>query len=203
MGAAYVWFHIFPAIGIRSPAYHKNMAPSEIPLKSKALDEAALWLAIALFMALGIAYVAYPAYYYQHHPRPMVPIHPVASSVWAYPTLVYFFFASLTALFGFLQTRFRRWYGRESSRLLFWLFLLSTLVVTAGSWHYALAIRFWTLATKDELLAAVPELQKVAPFLMWSFRLSFASAVLNVGYAILHKPQDKGYPSTAQGSREA
>jgi hypothetical protein len=31
-------------------------------------------------------------------------------------------------------------------------------------WHYALAICFWTLATKEELLAAVPELQKAAPF---------------------------------------
>lgn len=178
------------------------MAPSETPFKSKALDESALWLAIGLFLALGIAYVAYPAYYYQHHPRPMIPIHPVASSVWAYPTLVYFFSAGMTALFGFLQTRLSRWYGRESSRLLFWLFLLSTLVIIAGSWHYALAIRFWTLATKDELLAAIPEMQKGGPLLLWSFRLSFVAALLNVGYAILHKPQDKGYPGTAQRSHE-
>jgi len=187
MGAIYAGFHKFQIIGIRSPAYDTDMASSEIPLKAKALDEAALWLAIALFLALGIAYVAYPAYYYQHHPRPMIPIHPVASSVWAYPTLVYFFFAVLTALFGFLQTRFSRWYRRESSRLLFWIFLLSTLAVIAGSWHYALAIRFWTLATKDELLAAIPEMQKGGPLLLWSFRLSFAAAVLNVGYALLHK----------------
>lgn len=143
---------------------------------------------------MGIAYVAYPAYYYQHHPRPMIPIHPVASTVWAYPTLVYFFLAGLTVLSGFLQTRFSRWYGRESSRLLYWIFLLSTLVIIAGSWHYALAIRFWTLATKDELLAAIPELQKGGPLLLWSFRLCFTAALLNVGYAILHKPQDKGYP---------
>jgi hypothetical protein len=165
-------------------------------------DEVVLCIAIALFIALGIAYVAYPAYYYQHHPRPMIPIHPEASTVWVYPTLVYFFLAGLTALSGFLQTRFIRWNGRESSRLLFWVFLLSTLVIIAGSWRYALAIRFWTLATNQELFAAIPELQKVAPFLKWSFRLSFAAALLNVGYAILHKPQDKGYPGTAQGSRE-
>jgi hypothetical protein len=177
----------------------------EDPSQTTALrtEEVILWIACGLFCALGIAYVAYPAYYYQHHPRPMIPIHPVASSVWAYPTLVYFFFAGLTALFGFLQTRFSRWYGRESCRLLFWFFLLSTLAVIVGSWHYALAIRFWTLATKDELLASIPEMQKGGALLLWSFRLSFAAAVLNVGYAILHKPQDKGYPGTAQGSHEA
>jgi hypothetical protein len=45
-------------------------------------------------------------------------------------------------------------------------------------------------------------MQKGGPLLLWSFRLSFAAALLNLGYAILHKHQDKGYPGTAQGSHE-
>lgn len=45
-------------------------------------------------------------------------------------------------------------------------------------------------------------MQKGGPLLVWSFRLSFAAAVLNVGYAILHKPRDKGYAGSAQKSRE-
>jgi hypothetical protein len=95
------------------------MTSSEIPPKSRIFEELVLCIAIVLFIALGIAYMAYPEFYYHHHPRPIVPIHPVkpdgrAASPW----LAYFFFAGITAFFGFWQTRFSRWFGRDSSRIL-------------------------------------------------------------------------------------
>jgi hypothetical protein len=165
------------------------MASSETPPKSKRLDEIVLCFAIGLFLALGVAYMAYPTYYYQHHPRPMIPIYPLASTVWSHPSLVYFFFAGVTALFGFWQTRISRWFGRESFRILFWIFLLCTLVVIDGSWKYALAIRFWTLATKEELLAAFPALQSAGTLVKWGLRSTFAAVFLNFGYALLHRRQ--------------
>ena len=56
MGAIYAGFHEFQITGIRSPAYDKDMASSEAPLKSKALDEIVLWTIVALLLALAIAW---------------------------------------------------------------------------------------------------------------------------------------------------
>jgi hypothetical protein len=95
------------------------MTSSEIPSKSRIFEEIVLWIAIVLFIAPGIAYMAYPEFYYHHHPRPIVPIHPVkpdgrAASPW----LAYFFFAGITAFFGFCQTRFSRWWSTIAAMFL-------------------------------------------------------------------------------------
>jgi hypothetical protein len=159
------------------------------PPKSRTTDEAILWIVIGLFLALSLTYIAYPAFYYQRHPTPRFPIRPVASSIWSKPYLAYFFDAAVTALFGFWQTRISRRVGLESSRILLWLFLFSSLVVTAGSWKYGLAIHFWTLATKEELPATFPALQTAGTLVKWSLISSVALVLLNFGYALFDKQQ--------------
>jgi hypothetical protein len=78
------------------------MPSSETPPKPKGLEEMVLEIAVGRFLALGVTYIVYPAFYYRHHPRPMWPIHPVASGGWAAsPSLTYFFSAGITAFFGF------------------------------------------------------------------------------------------------------
>jgi hypothetical protein len=52
--------------------------------------------------------------------------------------LVYFFLAGWTAACGFWQLRFSRWFGRDSSKSLLWLCLLSSFIAVAGSWTLAL-----------------------------------------------------------------
>jgi hypothetical protein len=118
-----------------------EMPSSEIPRKSKGFEEIVLGIVVGLFLPLGVAYLAYPAFCYHHLPRPMWPIHPVTSSGRAAsPSLAYFFFAALTASFGFWQTRVNRWFGRESSRILLWLFSLFSLVVIAGNMPLPFAV---------------------------------------------------------------
>jgi hypothetical protein len=82
------------------------MPSSEIPPKSKgfgnSFEQIVLEIVVGLFLALGVACIAYPVFYYHHHPRPRWPIHPVASSGWAASSLAYSCFAATTAFFGFL-----------------------------------------------------------------------------------------------------
>jgi|HubBroStandDraft_1064217.scaffolds.fasta_scaffold137289_2 hypothetical protein len=156
--------------------------------KSRTIEEIILWIAIALFIALGVAYIAYPRFYYRHHPTPMFPIYPANWA--AAPSPVYFFFAGITALVGFWHTRFSRWFGRDSSRILLWLFFLSGLTVMAGSWKYGIAVRFWTLATKEELYAAVPAMQIAGSLVKWGLWSSITLVILNFGYALAPKRQD-------------
>jgi hypothetical protein len=167
------------------------MPPPEISPQSKNFEEIVLGIVVGLFLALGVAYIAYPAFYYRHHPRPMWPIHPVASGGWAAsPSLAYFFFAGITAFFGFWQTRVSRWFGRESSRILSWLFLLSSRFAIAGSWKYALAIRFWTLSTVNELYTAMPSMRIAGTLVKWGLQSSIAVVLLNFGYALFHRLHD-------------
>src|SRR5271168_612747 len=114
------------------------MASSQVPPKSKALDEVVLWMVAGLFLALAFAWVVYPRIYLHAHlgqPWPLVPQRwkPYADSS---PALVYLFLACMTAGFGLWQTRFSLRFGRESSRILTALYLLASAIFVAGSWTF-------------------------------------------------------------------
>jgi hypothetical protein len=60
-----------------------------------------------------------------------------------------------------------------------WLFLLFSLVAIAGSWEYALAIRFWILSTFDELNTAMPSLRIAGTLVKWGLQSRIAVVSLN------------------------
>jgi hypothetical protein len=66
------------------------------------------------------------------------------------PMLVYFFLAATTAAFGLWQTRFCYRLGRDSSKILLRLYLLSSLVFPVGSWTFDRGSRFWTMPIQNE-----------------------------------------------------
>ena len=185
MGAAYVWFHIFPEIATQSPAYDKNMSSYEAPLKSPALDEIVLWIIVALFLALAIAWAIYPKIYVHNHPGlpwPVIPQRWVAYSD-SSPSLVYFFLACITAGFGLWQTRFSRRLGRDSSQILLWLYLLFNSVFVIGSWTFDLGSHFWTFPILNDLYAADRVLEIGRILIKWGLYASLAAAFLNVTYS--------------------
>jgi hypothetical protein len=191
MGAAYVWFHIFPAIDTRSQAYDKNMASSEPPFKSKALDEAALWIVIGLLLALGVAWEAYPRIYIHYYYSP----HGTgSSSSWANesfgpsPIVRYFFYACLIGFAGFAQLHFSQWFQRDVPKGLLRAFLFACFVMLAGMWTFALANRFWTVQFHPGALQQVERTMHmggtVAVLGLWS---SLAAALLNLAYGLVRK----------------
>ena len=185
MGAIYAWFHKFPAIATQSPAYDTDMASSEAPLKSKALDEIILWTIVALLLALAIAWAIYPRIYVHNHPGlpwPVIPQRWVAYSD-SSPSLVYFFLACITAGFGLWQTRFSRRLGRDSSQILLWLYLLFSSVFVIGSWTFDLGSHFWTFPILNDLYAADRVLEIGRILVKWGLYASLAAAFLNVTYS--------------------
>jgi len=185
MGAIYAGFHEFQITGIRSPAYDKDMASSEAPLKSKALDEIVLWTIVALLLALAIAWAIYPKIYVHNHPGlpwPVIPQRWVAYSD-SSPSLVYFFLACITAGFGLWQTRFSRRLGRDSSQILLWLYLLFSSVFVIGSWTFDLGSHFWTFPILNDLYAADRVLEIGRILIKWGLYASLAAAFLNVTYS--------------------
>jgi len=161
------------------------MTPSEIPPKSKGFDEIVLWIIVGLFLALGIAWATYPRIYLHYHPGlpwPVVPPRWVEYSG-SSPTLVYFFLACTTAAFGFWQTRFSRRFGRDSSKILLWLYLLFSLVFVVGSWTFDLGSHFWTISTQKEFYAADGVLEIGRMLVKLGVFSSLGAAFLNVTYS--------------------
>jgi hypothetical protein len=68
----------------------------------------------------------------------------------SFPTLVYFFLACMTAGFGLWQTRFSRCFGRDSSRILLWLYSLFSVVFVACSWTFDLGSHFWNIPIQND-----------------------------------------------------
>jgi hypothetical protein len=52
------------------------MPSSEIPPKSKGFEEIVLWIVVGLFLALGVAWTAYPKIYVHYHPGLPWPVVP-------------------------------------------------------------------------------------------------------------------------------
>jgi hypothetical protein len=168
------------------------MTSSEIPPKSRGFDEIVLWIIVGLFLALGVAWAAYPRIYLHYHPGlpwPVVPQRWVAYSE-SSPTLVYFFFACMTAAFGFWQTRFSRSFGRDSSQILLWLYLLFSLVLVVGSWTFDLGSHFWTIPIQKELYQPDRVLEAGRMLVKLGVFSSLPVVFLNFGYALFHRRHD-------------
>ncbi|HZV88780.1 MAG TPA: hypothetical protein VFF95_14620 [Candidatus Binatus sp.] len=160
------------------------MSSSEIPPKSKGLDEIVLWIVVGMFLALGIAWAAYPRIYLHYHPGLPWPVIPQRWKEYSdsSPKLVYIFLACWTAAIGFWQTRFSRRFGRDSSKILSRLYLLFSLVFVVGSWTFDLSSHFWTITVQNEFypdraLQIGRTLVKLGVF------SSLAAAFLNVTYS--------------------
>jgi hypothetical protein len=128
------------------------MPSSEIPTKSKGFEEIVLWIVVGLFLALGVAWTAYPKIYVHYHPGLAWPVVPQSWRDYSgsSPLLAYFFLACWTAACGFWQLRFSRCFGRDSSKSLLWLYLLFSFVAVVGSWTFALGSQFWTISVQKE-----------------------------------------------------
>ncbi len=169
----------------RSLVYDADMASSKIPSNSKRSDEAALWAVVGLFLALAIAWAIYPKIYLHNHPGlswPVIPQRWVAYSD-SSPTLVYFFLACMTAGFGLWQTRFSYKLGRDSSRILLWLYLLASQIFVAGSWTFDLGSHFWTMPIQNGFYAPDRVLEVGRILVKWGLYASLAAAFLNVTYS--------------------
>ena len=161
------------------------MAPSGTPLQSKGFDEIVLWIVAGLFLALGIAWLIYPRMYLHSHPGLAWPIIPQRWKEYAdsSPTLVYFFLACMTAGFGLWQTRFSRRFGRDSSQILLWLYLLSSVVFVAGSCTFDLGSHFWTIPIQNEIYPSDHVLEIGRILVKYGLYSSLAAAFLNVTYS--------------------
>jgi hypothetical protein len=165
--------------------YDAEMTPPEIPAESERLGETVLWIVVGLFLALGIAWAIYPKVYLHNHPGLAWPVIPQRWREYAdsSPTLVYFFLACMTAGFGLWQTRFSRHFGRDSSRVLSWLYLFSSLVFVAGSCTFDLGSHFWTIPMQNEFYAPDHILEIGRILVKWGVYSSLAVAFLNVTYS--------------------
>jgi hypothetical protein len=161
------------------------MIPAEIPPQSKGFDEIVLWIAVGLFLVLGLAWVIYPRIYLHDHPGMPWPVIPQRWREYAdsSPALVYFSLAAMTAAFGLWQTRFCYRFGRESSKILLWLYLLSSLVFAVGSWTFDLGSRFWTIPVQNEFYAPDCVLKIGRLLIQLGLYSSLAAAFLNVTFS--------------------
>lgn len=144
-------------------------------------------MAVGLFLALGLAWAIYPKIYLNSHPGLAWPVIPRRWREYsdASPTLVYFFLACMTAGFGLWQTRLSRKFGRDSSMILLWLYLLLSLVFVAGSWTFDLGSRCWTIPIQNEVYPPDRILEVGRILVKYGLYSSLAAAFLNVTYSSL------------------
>lgn len=170
-----------------------SMLAAAVPRKSRTNEEVALWVVIGLFLALGVAWEAYPRIYIHYYYSP----HGTrSSSSWANesfgpfpsPIVRYSFYAFLIGFAGFAQLRFSQWFQRDISKTLLRVFLSGSFLMIGGMWTIALANRFWTVLLHQEDLQKVERTmhmgRTVAALGMWS---SLAAALLNLGYGLVRK----------------
>jgi hypothetical protein len=163
------------------------MPSSEIPPKSKGFEEIVLWIVAGLFLALGVAWTAYPKIYVHYHPGLAWPVVPQRWRDYSgtSPLLVYFLLASWTAACGFWQLRFSRWFGRGSSKSLLWLYLFFSFLAVVGSWTFALGSQFWTISVQKGFYEADGVLEIGRMLVKLGLFSSLGAALLNVGYSLV------------------
>jgi hypothetical protein len=160
---------------------------------ARALEQATLWVVVGLLLALSISWAVYPRVYDHYHPGLLWHPEPAEPSGGS-NTQTSFSLAILLAVLGFLQIGFQRWFRRDTSRFLFWVFLVLGLGFAFDYWTFALSTRFWTLTMQlqsDEARRAYETSNKLAPYL---FRSMVAIAVLNMGLALFRKRSSRVVP---------
>jgi hypothetical protein len=138
-----------------------------------------------LFLALGVTWAIYPKIYLHSDPGLLWPVIPQRWRPYSdsSPALVYFFLACMTAAFGLWQTRFSRRFSRDSSQILTWLYLLSSLVFVAGSWTFDLGSHFWTIPIQNDFYPPDQVLEIGRILVKYGLYSSLAAAFLNVTYS--------------------
>ncbi len=132
---------------------------------------------------LSISWAVYPRVYDHYHPTPPWPGE--LGNWFPSNAQLSFLVAALLAVLGFVQLGFQRLFKRDTSRFLFWVFLLFGLGLALDNWTFALATRFWTLTTQSEQAHGAYEVsRKLAPYFLKS---TAAVGVLNMGLALLRK----------------
>ncbi len=129
-----------PLYDVAMPFYSTSKQPS-------SLDKTCLWTIVCLFVVLGLLWSIYPqAYvqyrYHSHHTSGVgwgLEETPVLSR-----TLKCFLLAAAVGFLGFVQLHFRNLFKRDSSRILFRLFLCASAVVLCGALFLAFTTHFWT-----------------------------------------------------------
>jgi hypothetical protein len=124
------------------------MLSVEIPPNARNLEQAALWIVVGLFLALSMSWAVYPRVYDHYHPTPPWPgeleiFGPSYAQLSFLPAI-------LLAVLGFLQIGFRRRLQRDTSRFLFWVFLLLGLGWAFDYWTFALSTRFRTVEIEKQ-----------------------------------------------------
>ncbi len=157
---------------------------SRVPWK---IERDLLWAVLAVFLTLSLTWAAFPKIYDHYHPPKSSPgtgWDPSRIDNWGpSPAQIALSYGCLLWGLGFFQLKCARWFKRESSAILFWLFILLASGVAAAGWAFSIACRFWTISTSLEFRQA----EAVIPAARLVFRYCFAGAMvlgfLNIAYA--------------------
>jgi hypothetical protein len=158
----------------------------------RAVEQAILWVVVGLFLALGISWAVYPRIYDRYHST--LPWPGERESFGPSNTQLSFLFAILLAVLGFLQIRLRRLFQRDTSRFLFWVFLLLGLGLAFDLWIFALATRFWTLTIKMQSDQAHRAYEMSRTLAGYFLKLIVAAGLLNIGLAAFRKHRSRLAP---------
>jgi hypothetical protein len=161
------------------------MLPVGTLQKAKALERSTLWIVIGLFLALSISWAVYPRVYDHYHPRHPWPGEPEYFG--PSNAQLCFFVAILLAFLGFLQIGFRRRLQRDTTRFLFWVFLLLSLGWAINCWTFSLSIRFWTVGIQKQSDQAHRAYEMSSMLAGYFLRPIVSIGLLNIGLAWFRK----------------
>lgn len=151
------------------------------------IKKISLWMVFAAFLTLALAWAAYPKIYEHFHPpKPSPGIGWDMSRIdntGPHPAQIAFLVGCLLWGIGFGQLRCARWFWRECSGILFWLFLLLAVCVAIAGWEFSLACRFWTISSSAEFRRAETAVQTAREIWKYSFRGAIVLGLLNIVFA--------------------
>jgi hypothetical protein len=157
----------------------------EISPKAGALERATLWTVVGLFVLLSITWGVYPRVYDHFHPTPPWPGE--LDNWFPSNAQLTFLVAVLLAGLGCLQIGFRRWFQRDTSRFLFWVFLLLGLGLACDYWTFAIATRFWTVTIQMQSDLAQHAYEMSRMLGGYFLKPIIGIGLLNIGVGLLRK----------------
>jgi hypothetical protein len=98
-----------------------------------------------------------------------------------------FLVAALLAVLGFLQIRLRRRLQRDTSRFLFWVFLLLSVGWAFDYWTFALSTCFWTVEIGKQSGQAHRAYEMSSMLAGYFLKPIVAIGLLNIGLARFRK----------------